>query len=182
MKLQKLIVNTSIFLFFVIGITSCSVKFEEALDVEDSTPEFIFQEVNMIRYENRTPKSELTATMIEQYKDSPETFAKDVAFKSFNDKGEVDTEGECGYLFTDTKSELYELYDDINLFSYSQNTNFYADSLRWDSKSEQMIGGKNDMVRIEKEDTIIYGSGFSASGVSKTYSFSGSVSGDIETK
>lgn len=164
------------------GFTSCSVKFEEALNVEDSTPEFIFQNANMVRYENRVPKSELNAEIIEQYKDSPETFAKGVEFKSFNENGEIDTEGECGYLFTDTKSELYELYDDIKLFSHEQKTNFYADSLRWNSKSEQMIGGKNDMVRIEKEDTVIYGSGFSASGVSKTYSFSGSVSGDIETK
>ena len=38
------------------------------------------------------------------------------------------------------------------------------------------------MVKVEKEDTVMRGTGFSASGVSKTFSFRGTVSGEIETK
>ena len=37
------------------------------------------------------------------------------------------------------------------------------------------------MVKIEKDDTIMRGSGFSASGISKTFSFRGNITGTIET-
>ena len=54
--------------------------------------------------------------------------------------------------------------------------------LKWNGNTEQLTGGRKDTARIEKDGAIIYGSGFSASGVSKSFSFSGSVSGEIETK
>ena len=38
------------------------------------------------------------------------------------------------------------------------------------------------MVKVEKDGTVMRGTGFSASGISKTFSFRGTVSGDIETK
>ena len=37
------------------------------------------------------------------------------------------------------------------------------------------------MVKIEKDDTIMRGSGFSASGISKSFSFRGNITGTIET-
>ena len=37
------------------------------------------------------------------------------------------------------------------------------------------------MVQVEKEDAIIRGTGFSASGVSKSFSFRGTVTGEIES-
>ena len=54
--------------------------------------------------------------------------------------------------------------------------------LRWNGKTEQLTGGRRDTVRIEKDGTIIYGTGFSASGVSKKFGFAGTVSGEIEAK
>ena len=38
------------------------------------------------------------------------------------------------------------------------------------------------MVRIQKDDTVIVGSGFSASGISGRYTFTGMVNGNIVTK
>ena len=54
--------------------------------------------------------------------------------------------------------------------------------LKWNGKTEQLTGGRKDTVRVEKDGTVLYGTGFSASGVSKTFSFAGTVSGEIETK
>jgi hypothetical protein len=92
------------------------------------------------------------------------------------------TEGSCNFIGANTDSELYSLYGDIKLFSKEQNVNFFADELKWNGKTEQLVGGKSDTVRIEKDNTVIIGSGFAASGVSGNFSFSGSVSGDIETE
>ena len=70
----------------------------------------------------------------------------------------------------------------IQVSSKEDNVKFYSDSLKWNAKTEQLTSGKSNTVKIEKDDATIYGSGFSASGVSKSFSFSGSVSGEIITK
>jgi hypothetical protein len=135
----------------------------------------------MTRYENNSVTLELNAETIEQYKNSSQTFAKDVKFSSY-EKNKLVTEGSCNFIGANTDSELYSLYGDIKLFSKEQNVNFFADELKWNGKTEQLVGGKSDTVRIEKDNTVIIGSGFAASGVSGNFSFSGSVSGDIETE
>ena len=39
-------------------------------------------------------------------------------------------------------------YNNIELNSVSVKTKFYADSLRWNQKSEQLVTGKSDVVKI----------------------------------
>lgn len=170
------------FLTVTFLLSACSLKYDDTLDVGARTPELIFQETSMIRYEDNAIKVKLSAEILEQYKKSPETYAKGVVFTSYNDDGELDTEGSCKFLFTDTDREIYELYDDIKLYNRSENTNFFANVLRWNSKNEQLISGRGDMVRIEKDDAVIRGTGFSASGISKEFSFRGTVTGDIDAK
>lgn len=161
---------------------SCSLKYDEAVNAEDDNPEFVFYNTKVSRYESNKKTAEIDAEYIEQYKSSDATYAKKVAFKTVDNKGNVETEGTCGMLYSDTEKEMYELYDEIKLFSKKHETNFYADILRWNGKSEQLTSGRTDTVRLEKEGTVIVGSGFSASGVSGRYNFTGSVSGDIEAK
>ncbi len=151
------------------------------MDIENIVPEFVFSNAKMTRYENNSVTLELNAETIEQYKNSSQTFAKDVKFSSY-EKNKLVTEGSCNFIGANTDSELYSLYGDIKLFSKEQNVNFFADELKWNGKTEQLVGGKSDTVRIEKDNTVIIGSGFAASGVSGNFSFSGSVSGDIETE
>ena len=161
---------------------SCSLKYDETVSVEERIPEFVFQDTSMVRCDENKVTFEMSAGVLEQYKKSSETFAKDVSFISYDDDGQISTEGQCGFLFSDTDKELYELYDDIKLYNRSENTNFFANILRWNEKNEQLTSGRGEMVKVEKEDTVMRGTGFSASGVSKTFSFRGTVSGEIETK
>lgn len=167
---------------FVTGLCSCSLKYDEIVNAEETNPEFIFNHAKMIRYENGKETARVQADGIEKYKDSDKTYGYNVKFMTYDENHKLETEGSCGYLFADTESEIYELYDGIKLFSNIQNTNFFADMLKWNGKTEQLIGGRRDTVRVEKDGTIIYGTGFSASGVSKKFGFSGTVSGEIETK
>ena len=160
---------------------SCSLKEGEELDIENIVPEFVFSNAKMTRYENNSVTLELNAETIEQYKNSSQTFAKEVEFSSY-EKNKLTTEGSCDYISANTDEELYSLYGNIEIYSKDQNVNFFADELKWNAKTNQLIGGKSDTVRIEKDNTVIIGSGFAASGVSGKFSFSGSVSGDIETE
>lgn len=161
---------------------SCSLKYDETVNVEERVPEFIFQDTSMVRNEDNRVTFQMQAGGLEQYKKSSETFAKDVSFISYDDDGKVSTEGQCGLLFSDTDKKLYELYDDIKLYNRSENTNFFAEILRWNEKTEQLTSGRGEMVKVEKDGTVMRGTGFSASGISKTFSFRGTVSGEIETK
>lgn len=171
----------SIYLIFsVIILSACSLKYEDTVDVSERVPEFIFKETKMRRFEDNEITVEMNAETLEQYKDTSETYAQNVVFVSYED-GDISTKGSCGLLFTDTDKEIYELYDEIEIFNQKEKMNFFADVLKWNAKNEQLTGGRGDVVQVEKEDTIIRGTGFSASGISKTFSFRGNVTGDIET-
>ena len=186
MKKSNRISNSShnmldMMLLACIIFSSCSLKYTESVDAEDKVPEFVFEETKLVRYEDTKPTLELTAGTLEQYKESNETYGKDIAFTSYNDEGELETEGNCGIIFADTGTKVYELYEDINLYNAPENMRFYASVLKWNGKTEQLTSGRSDMVKIEKDDTIMRGSGFSASGISKTFSFRGNITGTIET-
>ena len=178
--LRKLNRIFRLFLFTFL-ISSCSLKYSESINSEDKVPEFVFENTKLVRYENNKPTLELSAGTLEQYKESDETYGKDVSFTSYDDEGKVETEGSCGIIFADTGKKLYELYDDINLYNSSEKMRFNASALKWNGRSEQLTSGRGDMVKIEKDDTIMRGSGFTASGISKTFSFRGNITGTIET-
>ncbi len=171
-----------VILFFSLLFFSCSLKYDEDVNAEETNPEFVFKHAKMTRYEKGKETVRVQADDIEQYKNSNITYGHNVKFMTYDDEHKLETEGSCGYLYADTDSKIYELYDGIKLFSNIQNTNFFADMLRWNGNNEQLTGGRRDNVRIEKEGTIIYGTGFSASGVTKKFDFAGTVSGEIETK
>ncbi|MBR5032722.1 MAG: LPS export ABC transporter periplasmic protein LptC [Treponema sp.] len=174
----------SLFCLLIISslFLSCSLKYDQSVNAEETNPEFVFKHAKMIRYKNAEESTVVHAESIEQYKNSDITYGKNVSFTTYDDEHKVETEGSCGYLYADTKSEVYELFDGIKIANNPQNTNFSANMLKWNGKTEQLTGGKRDTAKIEKDGTVIYGTGFSASGVSKTFSFSGTVSGEIEAK
>ena len=173
---------TVIAYLFIILLSSCSLKYSESVSAEDKVPEFVFENTEITRYEDGRKTLNVSAEALEQYKGTNESYAKGVAFTAYDDNGEVSTEGECGILFADNDKKIYELYDNISLYNTDEKMRFSANMLRWNGNTEQLTGGRGDMVKIEKDDTIIRGSGFSASGISKTFSFKGNVTGDITTK
>ena len=162
-------------------LTSCSLKYTETVNSEDKVPEFVFEETKLVRYEDNKPTLEVTAGTLEQYKNTNETYGKDISFISYDDEGSAETEGSCGIIYADTNKKVYELYDNINLYNAPEKMRFEASALKWNGRTEQLTSGRSDMVKIEKDDTIMRGSGFSASGISKTFSFRGNITGTIET-
>lgn len=101
-------------------------------------------------------------------------------FKTYSKSGELDTEGFCQLLASNTNSKEYSLFDGISLNIYSQDLKLQAQSLHYNGKTEQLTSDRNETVTIERKNTVIQGKGFSASAVSKTYSFENQVSGTIK--
>ena len=177
-------------IFVTLLLSSCSLKYGEEVAYDDVNPQFVFGKTEFTRYENHEKKANVSAEKIEKYKKSDSVYAQNGSHfllanldtNNSNSFGKVDSEGECGLLFADNSNGLYELYDSIRLFSQNYNASFYAKSLKFNSKNEQLVSGRGETVRIEKKDTAIYGSGFSASGVTGNYSFTGTVSGELSSE
>ena len=168
--------------FLIFSIFGCSLKYDEEAVSKDVTPEFIFENPSLVRVENGKKSVIVNAEKIEKYKSNSIFYASDVLFETFDRYDESDAKGSCGLLYADLDSQVFELFDGISLYSKEYDTTFHANVLKWDGKTEQLIGSKRDTVRVEKNDTIIFGTGFSASGISRTFHFNGTVTGEIESE
>lgn len=169
-------------LILVFSFTGCSLKYDNEIVTKDKTPEFIFEKPALTRVENGKKTVIVGAEKIEKYKSNSVFYASDVNFETYDNQNTVEAKGDCGLLYANLDSEVYELFDDINLYSKSYNATFHANVLKWNGKNEQLIGSQRDTVRIEKDDTIMFGTGFSASGVSGTFRFNGTVTGEMKSE
>lgn len=172
----------SFLLIFVIFFSSCTLKYEEENQISSEAPELIFTKPVFTRFDNGKTVAQIQASELERYKTSSMVYASGVEFKSYNINGELSAEGNCGLLSADQKNGSYMLFDGIKLFSKEYEASFFANFLKWNEKNEQLIGSMRDTVRIEKDDMIVFGTGFSASKVSGTYKFFGTITGETEAK
>ena len=159
----------------------CSLKYSEGQkNVDAEVPEFVFSDADFSRWERNQKTLSLRAHTLEQYK-SGGTYAESLSFTAYADDGSAETEGSCGLVAFDPKQKMYSLYDGIELTNAPRNITIAADELRWDGNTEQLTSRRTDTITMKKSGTIIRGSGFSASGISNRFVFTGAVSGTVET-
>ena len=168
-------------IFFFIFSFSCSLNYLQSENSENSIPEFKFKNANYTKYEASKKNISLKAEQLEQYKSDNAVFAKNAEFETFDSDGKRETSGACQLISANTKNEIYTLYGEIQLKLPKQEMQIYADSLNFNKKTEQITSGKSSEVKLTKKGIEIAGYGFSASGVSKSFSFIDSVSGTIKT-
>lgn len=160
---------------------SCSLKYDEEVDTAAVVPELQFTNSRFTRYEDNRKSMSISAALLEQYKNGNSTYAKDASFTTWNEDGSLSTSGRCGLLSSNSDDEIYTLFDSIELENHEQNFKIQAESLKWNSKNEQLVSGRKEKVRLIRDDVDMEGTGFSASGVSRTFSFTSGISGTITT-
>lgn len=160
---------------------SCSINYDEQVSSRENTPEFIFKQADFRRYENTKKSMELQAKRLEQYNNNKLSYALEAFFQTWNDKQEPDTDGTCQILCIDQSSKLYTLYNNICIKNHSQNATITADDLKFNGNNEQLTSNINSTVTITKDGITVSGTGFSASGVSRSYAFYGQTVGTINT-
>ena len=168
--------------FFIVLASSCSLNYLQSENSEDSIPEFCFKNARYTKYESNKQNVSLSAEQMEQYKSDNAVFAKNASFETFDSEGKEDTSGSCQLISANTKKEIYTLFGDIQLNLPKQDMQISADSLNFNKKTEQLTSGMSSEVRLTKKDVVMKGYGFSASGVSKSFSFMDAVSGTINTQ
>ena len=177
MKKSYYILLSSVFFLSI----SCSLNYLTSENSEDKIPEFSFKNAQYTKYETSKKNITLKAELLEQYKSDNAVFARNAEFETFSKDGNEETSGSCQLIAANTKKEIYTLYGDIKLNLQKQDMQILADSLNFNKKSEQITSGKNSEVKLTKKDVTMSGYGFSASGVSKSFSFLENVSGNIIT-
>ena len=175
-KIRFFLAFSSIILSF-----SCSLNYMQGENSEGKIPEFSFTNANYTKYESNKKNVSLKAGRLEQYKSDDSVFVKNAEFETFDDKGEKETGGECDLISANSKNEIYTLFGNINLTLPKQDMTIKADSLNFNKKTEQITSSITSEVRLTKKDIEMSGYGFSASGVSRSFSFADTVSGTIVT-
>ena len=169
-------------LFVFITLSSCSLNYGDDGENDTKYPEFAFYDATLVRYEKSRKTVELSAERIEKYRGSNASFAKNASFSTWNSDGSAQNEGKCALLKADSDEKKYVMLDGIMLKSESQNFTIEATSLFYDGKTEQMVSGENELVVLKRDDLLMEGRGFSASGIDKSFRFAGLVDGTITTE
>ena len=167
---------------FILSLSSCSLNYGDDSENDTKYPEFAFYDAKLIRFEKARKTVELSAERIEKYRGSNASFAKNASFSTWNSNGSAQNEGKCTLLKADSDEKKYIMLDGIMLKSESHNFTIEASSLFYDGKTEQMVSGENELVILKRNDLLMEGRGFSASGIDKSFRFSGLVDGSITTE
>lgn len=160
-------------------LQSCSLQYNQTVYAEEYIPEFIFNDVEFTRYENYSRVVQLKAEKLEQYKNTAAAYAQSVNFYTW-DSNKLDTEGSCLYLSINSKDQIYSLFTDILIKNYGQDMEIQAQNLRWNGNTEQLTSGIGDLVTVSTQNMTVEGVGFSASGISNTFSFDYDVDGTYD--
>lgn len=176
-------VSGLITLIFVSSLLlSCSLKYDEGSESSSITPELKFENLQFRRYEDEKITMRLSAEQMEQYKGSGSAYARKTSFETWDSDGNLTSEGSCTILGMDKDKETYILFNDIVMNNIEQNFKIYAQNLKWDSKTKQLTSSADEKIYLLRDDVEMEGSGFSASGISKSFTFEKPVTGTITTK
>ncbi len=171
-----------LFMLIVLSLSACSLKYEDESISTADLPELIFRNVTFSRYKDNALSLSLSAESLEQYKKGDTAYASKANFQTWDSNKNEATRGYCGLLSIQGDAEIYKLFSNILIYDTEQNMTLRAQSLSWNGKTEQLVSGAKEKVTIIRDDLELSGTGFSASGVSRSFAFTNNVSGTINTK
>lgn len=155
----------------------CSVDYGTVSESEDFVPELMLDYARFSRIENGQTTAQVSSERLEEFKGSGKVFAQNIQFETKNSDGETTATGNAGLMSADTDAEIYEFFDGIKIRSETHNVNISGESLKWNGKTEQLVGERGKEITIEKDGVSLSGQDFSASAVSEQFSFGAEVHG-----
>lgn len=179
---------------------SCSLTYHSEEPQVSHIPELVFSDARFVSYEEGKVSMILEATLLEQYQDDSALYGSQVYFTTYNKEGEVSAEGQSQVISANSSRKKYSLLGNVEIESFEDDVIIKTDSISWDGRSEQLITGSSDTISIKKgksetasENEVsektegssnrieMEGSGFSASGLTMKFQFTGPVVGTIYT-
>lgn len=181
--MQKIRFFVKIEIFFIFFfLFSCSLDYNDATKEKSNSPEFIFNDAKFIRTENKKISLTFTADTIEQYSGVDAMYGKNIYFVSYDSKNNKSLEGHCNLFSANNETKIYQLFSDIYIHSYDKKAEITAENLRWNGKTENLVGTTDDIVTITTDEFTMSGTGFTASEKDSSFSLQKNISGIIFEK
>jgi len=172
--------KNSAIVFLCLAAASCSVNYDNIYETEGTIPELMLDEAVFKRVKDGKATSQIQSERLEEFKDSGKVLAKDIKFETTNDDGKVNSFGSAGLMKADTKKEVYEFFNGIHIEAPERGVTIDGESLRWNGKTEQLVGEKTKPLTIKKDGISLTGHGFSASAISESFNFASMVYGNYK--
>jgi len=191
-----------LFLLALCGFSlfSCSLTYHSEEPQVSHIPELVFSDARFVSYEDGKVSMILNASLLEQYQDDSALYGSQIHFTTYNKEGKLSSEGSSQMISADSSQKMYSLLGDVEIESLEEDVILKTDSIRWDGRTEQLITGGSDTISIRKGKNQgasereadearegassrieMEGSGFSASGITMDFQFTGPVAGTIYT-
>ena len=161
-------------------------------------PELVFSDARFVSYDEGRVSMILETSLLEQYQNDSALYGSQVHFTTYNEEGELSAEGSSQMISANSSQKLYSLLGDVEIESFEENMIVRTDSISWDGRTEQLVTGSTDTISIKKGTSEespktgagekkegssnrieMEGSGFSASGLTMSFQFTGPVAGTI---
>lgn len=198
--------------FSVFSLVSCSLTYTVEEPEVSHIPELVFFDAEYLSYEEGRMTMRLATQRLEQYQEDDSFYAAQVSFSTYTKDGKLSAEGFCQMIAANPDDEQYTLLGNVSVDSVEEDLLLRARSVRWDGKKEQLVASATDAIELvrgrrrweegtggpeaassgeaqearvaeEGQSRIeMSGTGFSASAVSRSFEFSGEVSGVIYTR
>jgi len=163
----------------VVFFTSCTFDYSDATESEKNKPDTIMEELEYVRVRGGDPLARFRSEYAERWEDNQTMQLKNFTFEQMQDHGEtINAEGNAAEATVKLDSGDITLSGGVRINIKSEDIIITTGGLEWKDKEKNLTCDNEGKVDIERTDgTVFSGSGFSADIRSRTWNFSGEVSG-----
>jgi LPS export ABC transporter protein LptC len=158
---------------------SCSFNYETSPEEDTSQPDIIMRDVEYVRIRGGEPVVRFQAESAERYEDRQTMNLSNFLFDQFEDHGnEINASGSARDASVELDSGNIHMNGDVRIAVDSEDLIIETAGLDWRDKERLLSANPEAPVEISRSDgTRFRGVGFSADTRSRTWEFSGGVSG-----
>jgi LPS export ABC transporter protein LptC len=162
-------------------LSGCSLDYRSAHipeEIAENVPETVFVEFSQVLVRDGKVGTKLEAEKAENFTKKKQMVLWNVHFMDYDSNGDLLTEGRADKAVLYTETDDADIFGNIYLYSVSEKTSIYAETLYWKDKEERLTAAPEDKVRVkEDEGSSIEGRGFNTDFKRREIIFAYGVSG-----
>jgi LPS export ABC transporter protein LptC len=169
-----------LFLAFQALFFSCSFNYDTSPEEDKNQPDIIMKDVEYVRVRGGDPVVRFQAESVERYEEKQTMNLSNFLFDQFENHGdEINASGSARDASVELDSGNIRMNGDVRIAVDSEDITIETAGLEWRDKEWLLSADPGAPVEILRSDgTRFRGLGFSADTRSRTWEFSGGVSGD----
>jgi LPS export ABC transporter protein LptC len=170
-----LIAFCPLFIFF----SGCSFDYGQQGGSDNNQPDIVMENVEYVRVRSGDPQARVQAERAERYEDRKLMKLRNFSFEQFGRRGEeVNASGRAGSASMEIDSGDIRMDDGVRIDVESEDIAIETRQLEWKDKARTLNAGTYEEVNVyQSNGTGFTGIGFFADARSRTWEFTGGVSG-----